>query len=45
METAETNGKIYHLGWPASVARNLVMRFSNPNKLLSRQDWIYNWRS
>ena len=41
---ARTNGNIYHLPKPLSLARNLVMRLTPPARLLSRQDWIYKWQ-
>lgn len=42
--TAERNGRIYHLGGPAALARDLVMRGIGGAGLLARQDWIYRWR-
>lgn len=42
---ALTNGRIYHLGGPAAVLRNVTMKFVLGSELmLSRYDWIYDWR-
>jgi salicylate hydroxylase len=38
-------GRIYHLGGPAAFARDLVIGASSAQRLLSRQDWIYDWRA
>ena len=42
--TARRNGKIYHLGGPAAVARDCFIRAIGPQRMLARQDWIYDWR-
>jgi salicylate hydroxylase len=42
--TAERNGKIYHLGGAAALARDLFIRAIGPRRMLARQDWIYDWR-
>ncbi|KIZ45660.1 MULTISPECIES: FAD-dependent monooxygenase [Rhodopseudomonas] len=42
--TARQNGLIYHLGGPAALARDLVMKQLGGARLLARQDWIYDWR-
>ena len=44
MRTARRNGQIYHLGGPAGFARDQVIRLLGGSRLLSRQDWIYDWR-
>lgn len=42
---ARTNDRIYHLGGPAAVVRDLAMRtVLGGELLLSRYDWIYGWR-
>ncbi|MEZ5841086.1 MAG: FAD-dependent oxidoreductase [Hyphomicrobiales bacterium] len=41
-EAAE-NGRVYHWSGPAALARNLVLRNSSPEKLVSRYDWLYGW--
>ncbi|NBN63628.1 NAD(P)-binding protein [Microvirga tunisiensis] len=43
-QAAATNASIYHLGWPACLARDAVLRASSPERLLKRMDWIYAWR-
>ncbi|MHA6297878.1 FAD-dependent monooxygenase [Devosia sp. CAU 1758] len=35
------NGRIFHLPWPVSTARDLVMRLQGPRAHLKRLDWIY----
>jgi len=42
---AKANGRIYHLPAPLAFFRNLGMRFMPPERLMRRQDWIYDWRS
>jgi salicylate hydroxylase len=42
---ARQMGQIYHLGGPAAFARDLVIKASSAQRLLSRQDWIYDWRA
>ncbi|WP_439922432.1 FAD-dependent monooxygenase [Nitrobacter sp. JJSN] len=41
---AQLNGRIYHLGGAAALARDLAIRTMGPQRMLARQDWIYNWR-
>jgi salicylate hydroxylase len=43
-QTAEQNGRIYHLSGPFAAARNLAMRAMGGPRLLARQNWIYDWR-
>ena len=38
--TARRNGKIYHLGGAAALARDLFIRAIGPQRMLARQDWI-----
>jgi salicylate hydroxylase len=42
---ARRSGRIYHLTGPAAVVRDLVIKTSDAHRLLSRQDWIYDWRA
>ena len=42
--TARQNGKIYHLSGAAALARDLFIRAIGPQRMLARQDWIYDWR-
>ncbi|MFK7902330.1 MAG: FAD-dependent monooxygenase [Nitratireductor sp.] len=41
---ARSNGDMYHMGFPASTARNMVISYSQPGKLLDKQKWIYDWK-
>ncbi|WP_424627225.1 FAD-dependent monooxygenase [Bradyrhizobium sp. SYSU BS000235] len=43
--TARQTGQIYHLGGPMGFARDQVIKALGGSRLLSRQDWIYNWRT
>ena len=43
--TARRNGTIYHLSGPAALARDWFIRAIGPQRLLARQDWIYDWRA
>ncbi|WP_234679091.1 FAD-dependent monooxygenase [Bradyrhizobium monzae] len=42
--TARLQGRIYHLGGPVALARDLAIRALGPDRMLARQDWIYGWR-
>jgi salicylate hydroxylase len=41
---ARRNDTVYHLPWPASVARDLAMGAMGGDRLLAQFDWIYGWR-
>ncbi|WP_315831759.1 FAD-dependent monooxygenase [Bradyrhizobium prioriisuperbiae] len=43
--TARHTGQIYHLRGPLAVARDTVIRLLDGERLLSRQDWIYDWKA
>jgi salicylate hydroxylase len=43
--SARQAGRIYHLAGPLALARNLVIKAMGPRRMLSRQDWIYNWQA
>lgn len=43
-KTARQNGRVYHLDGAAALARDLAIRALGPQRLLARQDWIYDWR-
>jgi 2-polyprenyl-6-methoxyphenol hydroxylase-like FAD-dependent oxidoreductase len=43
--SARQAGRIYHLTGPFALARDLVIKAMGPRRVLSRQDWIYDWRS
>jgi salicylate hydroxylase len=42
--TARLTGQIYHLGGPMGFVRDQAIKALGGSRLLSRQDWIYNWR-
>jgi len=42
--TARQQGRIYHLGGPLALARDVAIRALGPDRMLARQDWIYGWR-
>jgi salicylate hydroxylase len=42
--TARRNGMIYHLEGPLAYARDLAIKAIGPDRLLARQDWIFDWR-
>jgi salicylate hydroxylase len=44
VKTARRNGRIYHLGGMAALARDLAIRAMGPHRMLARQNWIYDWR-
>ncbi|GKQ55769.1 FAD-dependent monooxygenase [Bradyrhizobium sp. Ce-3] len=41
---ARQQGRIYHLSGPLAIARDLAIRAIGPQRMLARQDWIYDWR-
>ncbi|WP_338690395.1 FAD-dependent monooxygenase [Bradyrhizobium sp. 26S5] len=41
---ARQQGRIYHLRGPLAIARDLAIRAIGPERMLARQDWIYDWR-
>ncbi|MBR0697864.1 FAD-dependent monooxygenase [Bradyrhizobium lablabi] len=41
---AQRQGRIYHLTGPAAIARDFAIRAIGPERMLARQDWIYDWR-
>jgi salicylate hydroxylase len=43
--SARQSGRIYHLSGPLALARDFVIRAMGPKRMLSRQDWIYNWQA
>ena len=42
---ARRNGMVYHLKGLAALARDLVIQSIGPERMLARQDWIYEWRA
>jgi salicylate hydroxylase len=43
--TARQAGRIYHLTGAAAFARDLAIKAIGPQRMLARQDWIYDWRA
>jgi salicylate hydroxylase len=43
--TARSQGRIYHLGGPFALARDLTIRALGRQRLLARQNWIYDWQA
>jgi salicylate hydroxylase len=41
---ARKNGSRFHLAGPDAAMRNLLLRWRGGEKLLSRYDWLYDWR-
>ncbi|MDE2377571.1 FAD-dependent monooxygenase [Bradyrhizobium sp.] len=41
---ARQQGRIYHMTGPLAIARDLAIRALGPQRVLARQDWIYDWR-
>jgi salicylate hydroxylase len=42
---ARRAGQIYHLTGPMALARDLAIKAMGPQRMLARQDWIYDWRA
>jgi salicylate hydroxylase len=42
--TSRANASHYHMAWPWSLARDLVLRRANPERVLARYDWLYGWK-
>lgn len=43
-EASRSNGRSYHFGWPASLARDFALRRLGPDGLRGRYGWLYDWR-
>jgi salicylate hydroxylase len=41
---AQSQGRIYHLTGPMALARDLAIKAIGPQRMLARQNWIYDWR-
>lgn len=41
---ARQQGRIYHLAGPLALARDFAIKTMGPQRMLARQDWIYDWR-
>lgn len=42
---SRSNGAAYHVGWPRSAVRDMVMRRLGPDGMRKRNAWLYDWRS
>ncbi len=42
---ARRQGRIYHLTGTLALARDLAIKAIGPQRMLARQDWIYDWRA
>jgi salicylate hydroxylase len=42
---ARRNGRIYHFTGPMALARDLAIKAMGAQRMLARQDWIYDWRA
>jgi salicylate hydroxylase len=38
-----TNGTIFHMRWPLTIARDAVMRWGGPESHFHRLDWLYGY--
>ncbi len=43
-EASRSNGAAYHLGWPRSAVRDLVMRRLGEDGMRRRNGWLFDWR-
>ena len=43
VETAEQQGRIYHLAGAARLGRDAALKFTPPTMLMARYDWLYGW--
>ncbi|MCC6778548.1 MAG: FAD-dependent monooxygenase [Hyphomicrobiales bacterium] len=43
-QSARSNGRIYHMGGPATFLRALVLGAMGGTRLLTRYDWLYGWK-
>ncbi|QHO76006.1 monooxygenase [Bradyrhizobium sp. CCBAU 051011] len=41
---ARQQGRIYHLSGPLALARDLAIKAMGPERMVARQNWIYDWR-
>lgn len=42
-KTSNSNGFAFHIEWPFSIARNMVIRAQGPRGHLKRLDWLYGF--
>ncbi len=44
LNLSNNNRRIYHMNWPMSTARNLIMRITPQEAMQRRMDWLYGWK-
>jgi salicylate hydroxylase len=42
---SRANGALYHWGFPAATARDLLLRVMGGEAVLARNEWIYRWNA
>src|SRR5690606_12514771 len=42
-DVSRSNGKVFHMGFPLSLARNTVIRMEGPRGHFKRLDWLYGY--
>lgn len=42
-QVSAANGRIFHMGWPATLARNAVIAAQGPEGHFRRLDWLYGY--
>lgn len=42
-KVSAANGRIFHMGWPAAMARNAVIAAQGPKGHFRRLDWLYGY--
>lgn len=45
VKTSAKNGKIYHMSWPFSLARDMVVSLQGPTAHLKRLEWLYGYET
>lgn len=45
VKTSAQNGKIYHMSWPFSMARDMVVSLQGPTAHLKRLEWLYGYEA
>lgn len=43
MAASARNGRIYHLTGPMRMARNAVLQWTPPDRLMAKYNWLYGW--
>ncbi len=45
VKTSARNGEIYHMSWPFSIARDIVVSLQGPTAHLKRLEWLYGYEA